>query len=261
VPFPHHARKHREPSLFSASDSHRYETSGRARRHLAPKTVLLVFGARWRGYLARRYGPSFGPFEGLHRASDDVGVALLRGPGAPYAAMMVEELGPLGAGRFVIVGLAGSLQPDLRVGSWVVCDRALRDEGTSHHYVRPATFVRPSAPLVTKLKRALGDRGIPYAQGTTWTTDAPYRETVAEVRRYRRAGFLTVEMEASAVFSVARYLGKEAAALFVISDHLDESGWEPRFRDSQSSLRQALAFAVEALTSGPSERASMTKPG
>jgi len=154
--------------------------------------------------------------------SKRVGIAHISGPGAPFATIVVEELTALGVKQFLIVGLAGSLRASLRVGSLVVCDKALRDEGTSHHYVKRCAFARPSPRLVAKLVDTLKRNRVSFAEGPGWTTDAPYRETIAEIRRYRKSGILTVEMEAAAVFTVARLLGGRAAALFVISDHLDE---------------------------------------
>jgi len=248
VPFPQHPRKQLEEPLFTASEFHRYEAkrSG-APKPRPPRNVVLVFGRRWKRYLNRRFRGCFDRRSGLYRASPSVGVAIIGGPGAPFAAIVVEELAALGVRRFVIVGMAGSLQPGLRVGSLVLCTKALRDEGTSHHYVRPQPFAHPSPKLTARLKNSMERLGTSFESGASWTTDAPYRETVSEVRRYRKLGILTVEMEASAVFSVAQLRGCEAAALFVVSDHVDERGWEPRFHDSRPGLRRALNISVGAL--------------
>jgi uridine phosphorylase len=250
VPFPRHPKKHRQEPLFTASDFHRYQskrTGSPSPR--PPRRVVLVFGSRWREYLSKRYGGKLDPRSGVYRLNNKVGIAHIDGPGAPFAAIVVEELAALGVKQFLIVGLAGSLQAGLRVGSLVVCGKALRDEGTSHHYVKGSAFAHPSPGLVAKLKGTLKRNRVSFAEGPTWTTDAPYRETIAELRRYRRSGILTVEMEASAVFTVAQHLEGGAAALFVISDHLDERVWEPRFHDTRDGLRRALRLAIETFSS------------
>ncbi len=167
------------------------------------------------------------------------------GPGSPCATIVVEELAAQGVRRFVMVGLAGALDPDLAPGSYVVCTRALRDEGTSLHYRPPGRFALPDARLTRDLRQLLERERVPYRAGPTWTTDAPYRETREELRRFRREGILTVEMEASAVFTVARCRGFAAAALFVVSDRLDEKGWEPWFRDARRPLYRALDLAAQ----------------
>ena len=252
VPFPQFPRKHREGPLFTATEFWRY-AARREGRPLprCPRSVVLVYGRSWRTYLPRRYGRPILAGYGLYPVSREVGVSCVTGAGAPNSALYVEELAAAGARRFVIVGMAGSLQRALRVGSMVVCTKALRDEGTSHHYARSGAFAYPTPQLVSALGRTLERHHVSHVDGSSWTTDALYRETVAEVRRYRKRGILTVEMEAAAVFAVARSLGCESAALFVISDHLHEQGWEPLFHDSRRELRRALSLAAEAVSRRP----------
>ncbi len=184
---------------------------------------------------------------GFLKVGDRTGVAF--GPvGAPNAAIRLEELRAHGIRQFVAVGTAGSLQPDLDVGEIVLCSRAIRDEGTSHHYARPALYADSSPGLTRRLRTTLESNGIPFRMGISWTTDAPYRETVPEIVRYRHQGVLTVEMEAAAIFAVAARLGVSAGALFVVSDRLDESRWQPRFHDVGQDLKIALKVALKALS-------------
>jgi len=246
--YPRYPRKHRESALFKAVEFHTYLSKRRGESlPRPPRNVVLVFGARWHAYLKNKFRGRLDPRSGVYRINSTVGIVNIDGPGAPFATIVLEELAALGVRRFLILGLAGSLRPDLGAGSLVVCSKALRDEGTSYHYAKSSAYARPSPGLVTRLTRVLERNHLSYAEGPSWTTDAPYRETVAEIRRYRRAGIVTVEMEAAAVFTVAHYLGRESAALFVISDLLDEGGWEPRFHDTREVLRRALDIAIEAV--------------
>jgi uridine phosphorylase len=247
VPVPQQARKHRSKPLFTGRDFQQYLASRTGSRARPPPTIILVFGQRWERYLGRRFGRRPDPRTQVLRAAPGVGVVRLPGPGAPATAICVEELAALGARRFVIVGLAGSLKPELRAGARVLCTKALRDEGTSHHYTRPSRYAHPTRELTGRLAKAMRRQGAPFTSGPTWTIDAPYRETVPEILRYRRAGIVTVEMEASALFTVARHLRCEAAALFVISDHLDETGWKPRFHDVHEALYESLEWVIAAL--------------
>ena len=210
-----------------------------------------MFGARWRAYLPRRFPHSFDPVTGVYRARRTTGVYRVSGPGAPFATIVIEELAALGARRFLLVGLAGSLRPELRAGDLVVCTRAVRDEGTSHHYAPWAPYSVPARDLTRRLRAALEDHGVAYLAASSWTTDAPYRETRPEIRRFRERGVATVEMEAAAAFTVARHLGREAAALFVVSDHLDDRGWEPRFHDTRPALHRALELAIATFATSP----------
>ena len=89
--------------------------------------------------------------------------------------------------------------------------------------------------------------------GMTWTIDAPYRETVAEVKHYQDAGVLTVEMEAAALFAVATIRGVPIASAFSISDLLTSVTWEPRF--DAPELDGGLAALADAAISVLGEHA------
>ena len=87
----------------------------------------------------------------------------------------------------------------------------------------------PSPRLRDAIERALRERGVAYATGASWTTDAVYREHRGKIDRYRAAGVMTVEMELSALFTVAAFRGVECAALLAISDELHGDAWDPGF--------------------------------
>lgn len=178
----------------------------------------------------------------LERTDFEVGVLAFFGIGSPGVSALVETMAALGTRRFMNLGAAGGLQPDGKVGDLVVCDAAVRDEGVSHHYLPPARFAHPSAALTRELAEALRGKGFSFRQGPTWTVDAPYRETVEELRHYRDEGVLTVEMEAAALFAVAEHRGLEVAAGFVLSDTLSEVEWVPDFGSP------AIAAGLDVLT-------------
>ena len=167
--------------------------------------------------------------------------------GAPAAAIAVEELSARGAELFIGVGTVGAIDERLAVGDLVVCSAALRDEGTSYHYAPPEPFAVPDPGLTARLRAALP--GAVY--GPSWTTDAPYRETAEEVAKYRAEGIVSVEMEASCLFTVASAVGAATAAAFVVSDVLHGEQWAPHFgsTDILSGL-WALFEAAEGLLSG-----------
>ena len=177
-------------------------------------------------------------------------VALLSGfgIGAPALAAFLEEMIARGARRFIGVGEAGGLRGDMKAGDLVLCSEAIRDEGTSHHYLRPSVSVAPSKALNLRLRQQFKRLRIPYSEGPTWTIDAPYRETRQEVRHCRSLGVATVEMEAAALFAVAKYRGAQAAAVFSISDVLSDSGWNPRFgsKENKAGLKILLNLAIGA---------------
>jgi uridine phosphorylase len=169
------------------------------------------------------------------------------GLGAPAASLLLEQLIALGATRVITVGTAASLQRDLHPGDLVVCTRALRDEGVSYHYLAPARSILPSGSLTAHLRQALGVQGATVRHGTGWSTDAPYRETTAEIEQHSADGVLVADMEAAAVFAVAEHRKIDAAAVFAVADSLVDRSPRQDSPDTRHALRHALRAALDAL--------------
>lgn len=184
------------------------------------------------------------------------------GVGAPVAVIAMEEMIAFGIRRFVNLGTAGGLQRDLKVGDLVVCDRALRDEGTSHHYLPASRFAAACPTLTGALVDALRAAGRPPRTGASWTTDAPYRETIEELRAYRDEGILTVEMEAAAVFALGRYRHAGVGSVFAVSDILDDAAWTPGFHTAEvtEALRTAFERALDSLAALAADETTTTAP-
>ena len=184
---------------------------------------------------------------------DAVGLLGRFGIGAPAAANRLEDLAAEGIRRFIAIGLAGALQPEMGIGDLVVCTEAVRDDGVSHHYLPATAPALPSPGLTDRLAGELARAQRPLHRGPTWTIDAPYRETVEELQHYRELGVLTVEMEAAALAAVAEVRGVEFAAAFTVSDSLAGATWSPHFADPivASGLNLLAEAAVRALLAGP----------
>jgi uridine phosphorylase len=168
------------------------------------------------------------PYEG-----SPILVLKVPGFGAPTAVMTLEELIAFGIRKFVSIGAAGGLQENINIGDMVICDRAIRDEGTSFHYLADDMFAYASPELTENLCTAFKRKGIPYSMGSSWTTDAPYRETFEKVRQHRTEGVLTVEMEVSALFAVGVFRGVSMSSVFTISDLLSEEDWNQGYHDEE----------------------------
>ena len=170
------------------------------------------------------------------------------GVGAPLSVGILEEVIPLGCRKFIACGGAGVLDRDIPVGHVLVPTSAVRDEGTSYHYLPPGREVEPNAEGVAALEQTLKEHGIPYLLGKTWTTDAPYRETREKVKRRRAEGCLTVEMEAAAFFAVAQFRGITFAQLLYSGDDVSGTGdWDHRGWWTRAGVREQLFWlAAEA---------------
>jgi uridine phosphorylase len=179
----------------------------------------------------------------------DGGVSLV-GPaiGAPYAAMLVETLAAWGVRTLVFVGWCGAIAAEVAIGGVVVPGVGHIDEGTSRHYAPNTTVSRPSPRLAERLAQTCTAAGLTVSTGGVWTTDAAFRESPEKVQRFRGLGAAAVDMEASAVFTVAAFLGIEAAALLLVSDELSSLTWRPGFNHPQFlQTREAACRAVADL--------------
>ena len=226
----------------------------RAPRRAAPPAVIVCYQREPLAHLIKHYRATrvdgfFGELYAWKVGQIPIGVLRPIGPGAPIAAMVLEELIAFGVKRFVLIGLAGGLQSDLHPGDVVVCDRALRAlraEGTSNHYLPSAPAVDADPELVRRLTEELSRRGMTHHVGASWTTDAPFRETRGEVSQHRDAGVLTVEMEAAAFLAVAQHFNVAAAVVCVIGDNLADLVWRPA--DDQRLLNHSLNRVAECVT-------------
>jgi uridine phosphorylase len=164
--------------------------------------------------------------------------------GAPLAVIGLEKLIALGARDLWVLGWCGSIQPDLRIGDMVIPRHAVSEEGTSKHYPIGVGKALAHEDRLDLLQRELEEKGLPFTKGPVWTTDAPYRETVKKVKNYQEAGVLAVEMELSALFTVAAYREVRLTALLVVSDELFDMKWIPGFSSSRFRKRSHLAGEI-----------------
>ena len=163
---------------------------------------------------------------------------------APGAAATIEELRAMGCDKFIICGGAGSLKKGSKVGEIIVPVAAVRDEGTSYHYIQPSREVECHKAAVDFVISGLEKLGIPYTTGKTWTTDAIYRETPEMIERRRNEGCITVEMESAAFFAVSRYYDIPLAQLLYAGDDVSGEKWDPRNWNHQKNVRSNLIITA-----------------
>jgi len=162
------------------------------------------------------------------------------GLGAPLSVGFVEEVIEGGCRTIVACGGCGALAEELAVGHVIVVSAALRDEGTSFHYLPASRTVEADGEVVRRLEAFLEDRDVPHTTGMTWTTDAFYRETRAKVARRREEGCIAVEMEASALIAVARFRGIRFGQLLYAGDSLAGDDWDQRGWVKRHDIREQV---------------------
>jgi uridine phosphorylase len=172
---------------------------------------------------------------------DGCKVALFNpGLGGPSAAKNLEKVIALGCSKFVACGGAGVLDRDIPLGRILVPQSAVRDEGTSYHYMPPSREAEANPVAVQAIENVLKAHAIPYVVSKTWTTDAFYRSTPEKIRLRKSEGCLTVEMECAAFFAVAQFRGVLFGQLLYGGDDLGSDKWDSREWTKQASTREKL---------------------
>ena len=126
------------------------------------------------------------------------------------------------------------------VGNLILPTSAVRDEGTSYHYLPPAREVVCDKEIIEKVCKELDGMNVPYVTGKTWTTDAFYQETPDMVKHRQEEGCITVEMETAAFFAVAKFYQLQLAQILYAGDDVSGEKWDERAWNQQKNVRVNL---------------------
>ena len=171
----------------------------------------------------------------------------LAGPvtGAPYAALLMETLMAWGAKNFIYFGWCGSISKEIKTGDIILPTEAIIDEGTSVGYEKQAGEIsNPSHDINRNIQTLFDDQSINYHQGRIWTTDAIFRETREKIEHFQIQKALAVEMELSALFTVAKFRSIHIGAILVVSDELASFTWNPGFNDKRFKQSRMAVLGV-----------------
>jgi nucleoside phosphorylase len=166
--------------------------------------------------------------------------------GGAFAVLVAEQLFVSGCELLVSIASAGQIAACVEPPCHILIERALRDEGTSHHYLPPSPFADGDRALLDLCARAFAASGREVQRGATWTTDAPFRETADAIAARRRDGLLAVEMEAAALYAFARMRSTAVVCLAHVTNQLGciEGDFEKgAYNGASGSLDLVLAIA------------------
>jgi uridine phosphorylase len=164
------------------------------------------------------------------------------------AASLLEETIARGCKKFVACGGCGVLDKNIAVGHLLLPVSAIRDEGTSYHYLPPSREVKMNPEALSTIERVLQRHGIDYLRTKTWTTDAIYRETENKAQAYLEEGCLAVEMEAAAFYAVAQFRDVKFGQILYGGDAVIPNAWDGRVWTSRKAIRRDLFWlAAEAV--------------
>ncbi len=172
--------------------------------------------------------------------------------GSSFAVLVAEQLAVSGCDLLISVTSSGSIVPAARPPYFVLIERALRDEGTSLHYLPPGTWADGPADLLGQLDGAFAEVGQPVVLGSSWTTDAPYRETKASIERAEGLGIAAVEMEAAALYAYATARRRNVICVAHVTNTMATDGDDFEKGDADGALDAlAVVGAIAARLARP----------
>lgn len=221
-----------------------------------PETVIMTFGSKILDIALQQFEcqpiMEMGYSSGMHKIYRfDVSGKMLgicRVPmGAPMTVAMMEECIAMGAKNLVVFGSCGTLDRNIPAGHLIVPEAAYRDEGTSYHYLPAAAGDYITVPTADRTAEIIESMGLPVLRTRIWTTDGLYRETRRNMEARRSEGCRVVDMECSAVMTVAKYRDVKAYQFVYAEDNLDGIDWDPRTMGNvpKSAKELYLRVAVE----------------
>jgi uridine phosphorylase len=232
MPFPNHPNKFQGQAVMQPADTITMRRRfGQFPKVEAPHGLILCMKnglpekLKWKTPI-QKVGRVMGDLHLIRRTKGRVGVLSNFGIGAPVVVSLAEEMIAWGVKRMIILSWGGALQKELNTGDIVINNKALRDEGVSQHYLPSEKYVSADSSLTENLERQMSVRGSKFTSGSTWTTDAPYRETKDEILQYQTEGVQVVEMEIAGLFALAQLRNIQAASVVVVADKLADLSWE-----------------------------------
>jgi uridine phosphorylase len=243
-----------QPSAFTAKNL--IDDVRRSRQipsGIVPPVCILEFDGDITDWLVREgIAKPFEPWAWFHTSMFEMdleGVTcgiVARTIGGPYSVLIAEQLQAAGANLIIGLTSAGRVSPDLPLPCLVVVTSAIRDEGTSYHYLPPGSEVACKSPVVPLLERELIATGWAVRSGKVWTTDAPYRETKVQLEKWARDGVLAVEMQAASLFAFGIARQSSVASVAMVSNAIDHPGEQFDTGSHDDGLRVLRGIARSA---------------
>ncbi len=175
--------------------------------------------------------------------------------GSSFAVLAAEELFASGCQLLISISSSGQITPLQTPPYFILIDRALRDEGTSYHYLPPSAYSDAPEAILTSLDGAFDDLHVSVLRGATWTTDAPFRETAEAIDSMRRRGLLAVEMEAAALYAFARARSHAVVCFAHVTNQMGqvEGDFEKGDANGTADALSIVIRAAKRIDSGPRE--------
>lgn len=214
-----------------------------------PKRVYLLADDIYDAMIERGYGEYKYPLGGaLYVFKNNPQIGFIKGQMcSPGIATQTEDLVAGGVKEFIHVGLAGGINPKLKIGDVILTEGAYNDTAVARLYGFDYDFLETTPSLTDEMEYVLRKKAIDVNRGKHWTTDAGYHETWGQILDYRSKGALCVEMEGVGLFTIAQYRECSASAIYIITDVIGEEGWHIGWEGNE--IANVISNIIDAIAS------------
>ena len=186
------------------------------------------------------------PIYKINYKGTDIAIYVSR-VGAPACCVSYEEITAMGLEKLIMFGTCGVLDKSIEDLAIIIPTAAIRDEGTSYHYIKASDEIEVNTKYREEFKEILDSSNVSYVETKTWTTDAPFRETRNKMQRRKEQGCLCVEMECASIAAVSQFRGTEFFEFFYAADNLDSDKWDERSLGNEDKLEEKEKLLYLAL--------------
>lgn len=230
---------YKEEAIFSSEIFWKYKKI--SEDNPPPFIMLLCFSDSLFNMMISKYKNKkinglFGDLRVFKTFNYKIGILGKFGIGGPVTAVLTEDLKQWGVKIVISLGLGSSIQNTVRIGDFIIVEKALRDEGTSFHYESSQEYAFPSEELLKKISTNITFKNLQVHYGSVWTTDAIYRETKSEVLTYQSKNILAVEMETATLYTVGKYCNIQCISIIGVSDSIASLKWE--FKNNSDEINK-----------------------
>jgi len=160
----------------------------------------------------------------------------------------LEDLGQAGASNFIFLSYARPVNDEFKQGSILLPTRAVRDEGTSFHFLKPGKQVTGNMDIEKKIKELLKKNSLRAKTGLVWSTDAPYSK-VRKTREIIESKALAIDNDSSALFAVARNRNLNVGGILLVTESTIRGKVTEKIKDPLKELKaHLLGICVELLS-------------
>jgi purine-nucleoside phosphorylase len=169
--------------------------------------------------------------------------------GSSFAVLVTEEMFVSGCELLISITSSGRINNLDSNARFLLIEKALRDEGTSGHYIEPSAYSNIGTRLLQKLRKNLATAQVPVDVGSSWTTDAPFRETRTAIEQAKAKLIDCVEMEAAALYAFAKAKNKHVVCLAHLTNTMaqDEGDFEKGAENGSISSLELIDFIIKSL--------------